>query len=91
MHWLISTQVLARGGRETYDQILALREARPLNEEKKSCLVGLGAAPTPALRTAALDLALSDAVKLQDFFYVALSTHGASAAGSDLCGNQAVS
>ena len=31
--------VLARGGRETYDQILALREARPLNEEKKSCLV----------------------------------------------------
>ena len=31
--------VLARGGRETYDQILELREARPLNEEKKSCLV----------------------------------------------------
>ena len=30
-----------------------------------------------------LDLALSDAVKLQDFFYVALSTHGASAAGRD--------
>ena len=48
-----------------------------------STQVGLGAAPTPALRTAALDLALSDAVKLQDFFYVALSTHGASAAGRD--------
>ena len=39
---VISTRsVLARGGRETYDQILELREARPLNEEKKSCLVGL--------------------------------------------------
>ena len=83
--------MLARGGRETFDQLLELREARALNEEKKSCLVGLGAAPTPALRTAALDLALSDAVKLQDFFYVALSTHSASAAGGDLCGNQAVS
>ena len=42
----------------------------------------MGAAPTPALRTAALDLALSDAVKLQDFFYVALSMHGA-ASGRD--------
>ena len=39
--------------------------------------------PTSPLRTAALDLALSDAVKLQDFFYVALSMHGASAAGRD--------
>ena len=48
-----------------------------------STQVGLGAAPTSPLRTAALDLALSDAVKLQDFFYVALSMHGASAAGRD--------
>jgi puromycin-sensitive aminopeptidase len=31
--------VLARGDRETFDQILELREARALNEEKKSCLV----------------------------------------------------
>lgn len=75
--------VLARGGKETFDQIMALREARPLSEEKKACLIALGAAPTPALRTVALDLALSDAVKLQDYFYVALGMHGASAAGRD--------
>ena len=48
-----------------------------------STQVGLGAAPTPQLRTAALDLALSDAVKLQDFFYVALSMHGSSVAARD--------
>ena len=47
-----------------------------------STQVGLGAAPTPRCAPA-LDLALSDAVKLQDFFYVALSMHGASAAGRD--------
>ena len=68
--------VLSAGDAATFDQILGLFESRPLNEEKKSCLVGLGAAPTDALRTKALDFALSDAVKLQDYFYVALATHG---------------
>mmetsp|Transcript_2069 Transcript_2069/g.6264 ORF Transcript_2069/g.6264 Transcript_2069/m.6264 type:complete len:925 (-) Transcript_2069:12-2786(-) len=75
--------VLSAGDAATFDQILGLFESRPLNEEKKSCLVGLGAAPTDALRTKALDFALSDAVKLQDYFYVALATHGASTGGRD--------
>jgi hypothetical protein len=35
----------------------------PLNEEKKSALVGLGAAPTPELRERALEFALSGEVR----------------------------
>ena len=66
-----------------YAEVKALYDSLPLNEERKSCLVGLGAAPTPELRDAALDLALSEDVKLQDFFYVALSMHGSSVAARD--------
>ena len=67
-----------------YDTVLLpLYEKLELNEEKKAVLIGLGAAPTFKLRKTVLDLALSDAVKLQDFFYVALSVHGASVHGRD--------
>ncbi|KAJ1461785.1 peptidase family M1-domain-containing protein [Pelagophyceae sp. CCMP2097] len=75
--------VLAAGGEAEFDAVFKLFEQLPLNEEKKNALVGLGAAPTAALRARALDLALSPAVKLQDFFYVAMSMHGSSAAGRD--------
>ena len=76
-------KLLLKADAAYYPRILKLFETLPLNEEKKSCLVGLGAAPTPDLRDAALDLALSDDVKLQDFFYVALSMHGTSVAARD--------
>ena len=68
---------------QRFRQVLALYEQLPLNEEKKACLVGLGSAPTAALRDEALSLALSESVKLQDFFYVACAMHGASVAARD--------
>ena len=37
------------GGEAEYAKILALFRTRPLNEEKKAALIGLGAAPTPAV------------------------------------------
>ncbi|KAH8053780.1 metalloaminopeptidase [Aureococcus anophagefferens] len=61
-----------------YAEVKALYDSLPLNEERKSCLVGLGAAPTPELRDAALDLALSEDVKLQDFFYAKIGDSGSS-------------
>ena len=75
--------VLAEGGEAEYAKILALFRTRPLNEEKKAALIGLGAAPTPALRTTALEFAMSDEVKLQDFFYLALSMQGSSPDGGE--------
>ena len=49
---------------------LAEGRLRPVQVEKKDCLLGLGGAPTAALRTRALEWSISGAVKLQDFFYV---------------------
>ena len=72
-----------RGRRGRVREILALFRTRPLNEEKKAALIGLGAAPTPALRTTALEFAMSDEVKLQDFFYLALSMQGSSPDGGE--------
>lgn len=66
----------------TFDRLLALHSELDLNEEKKSVLIGLGAAPTDDLRGRALDFAL-DNVKMQDFFYVALSMNGSSLAARD--------
>ena len=60
-----------------------LFETLTLNDAKKQALLGLGAAPTDGLRAAALDYALSGAVKLQDFFYVALTMHRFSPAGME--------
>uniref|UniRef100_A0A7S4F5X8 Aminopeptidase n=2 Tax=Chrysotila carterae TaxID=13221 RepID=A0A7S4F5X8_CHRCT len=73
--------VLAGGGEAEFETLLRLFDTLALNEEKKSTLMGLGAAPTPELRTRALEFAISGKVKLQDFFYVSLSMHRASAAG----------
>ena len=73
--------VLAAGGEAEYAKILELFRTRPLNEEKKAALIGLGAAPTPALRTTALEFAMSDEVKLQDFFYVSITMHRGSLDG----------
>mmetsp|Transcript_8511 Transcript_8511/g.35009 ORF Transcript_8511/g.35009 Transcript_8511/m.35009 type:complete len:932 (+) Transcript_8511:189-2984(+) len=59
---------------DTVAELAALYGTLELNDDKKSVLKGLGAgAPTTETRRAVLDFALSDAVKLQDFFYVALA------------------
>lgn len=73
--------VLAAGGEAEFEQLLKLFDTLPLNDQKKAALAALGAAPTDALRVRALDFALSDAVKTQDFFYVSIGMHGASAEG----------
>lgn len=65
-----------------YDRLVELHDKLELNEEKKAVLIGLGAVPVDSLRAKALDFALEN-VKMQDFFYVALSMHGSSVSGRD--------
>ena len=67
--------VQSAGGEAEFDSLLAAYELCELNDDKKNMLMGLATAPTAALRRRALDFAMSDAVKLQDFFYVALVMH----------------
>ena len=67
--------VLKNGGEKEFDQILSLFDSLTLNTARKAALQGLGAAPTDALRTRALEFAIGGKVKLQDLFYVAISMH----------------
>ena len=71
------------GGAKEFDELLKLYETLELNDDKKAVFSGLGAAPTAELRTRALDYASSGAIKLQDFFYVALVMHRSSAEGME--------
>jgi len=75
--------VMAAGGEAEFEQLLSLFEQLPLNDDKKQAICALGAAPTAALRTRALEFSISGAVKLQDCFYIALTMHGASPDGMD--------
>lgn len=74
--------VLKAGGEAEFEQLLHLFETLPLNEMKKSVLVGLGAAPTPKLRQRALEMALTEKIKLQDLMYIGASMGGAGAEGA---------
>ena len=73
--------VLKNGGEKEFDQILGLFDSLTLNTARKAALQGLGAAPTDALRTRALEFAIGGKVKLQDLFYVAISMHTSGEAG----------
>lgn len=73
--------VQAAGGEKEFEAMISASELCALNDDKKNQLLGIAAAPTQALRRRALEFAMSDAVKLQDFFYVALTMHRKDAAG----------
>ena len=81
--------LLGHGGEAEFESILALHNKLESDDEKKQCMLGLGAAPTEELRTRALEFAMDTDknVKLQDFFYVALSTAGAGLAAQTTCWN----
>ena len=57
--------VLKNGGEKEFDQILGLFDSLTLNTARKAALQGLGAAPTDALRTRALEFAIGGKVKLR--------------------------
>ena len=72
----------AAGGEAEYETLLSLFKTLELNDDKKQALFGMGYAPTDALKQKALDYALTSEVKTQDFFYLMLTMHRASAAGT---------
>ena len=75
--------VQANGGAPEFDALQSLFLSLELNDDKKQALLALGYAPTDELRVKGLEFAVSGEVKTQDFFYLMLTMHRASARGTD--------
>ena len=75
--------VQANGGATEFDALQSLFRSLELNDDKKQALLALGYAPTDELRVKGLEFAVSGEVKTQDFFYLMLTMHRASASGTD--------
>jgi len=61
--------VLKNGGLKEFEEVLAYYDKAPLIAEKKVVMNSLGATADPALKRRVLEWTMTDAVKVQDFFY----------------------